>query len=70
MKKDFINEKEIPETELLVIADECGDSMWDAVLQQKVKACNVKAVPKHFSSLLNNIEVASRTPSGGDTRHA
>ncbi len=53
LKKDLINEKERPADEPIVIADECGDSMWDAVLQQEVKTCDVKAVSKNASSLLN-----------------
>lgn len=35
MEKEFINEKEKPEAEPIVIPDECGDSLWDAVLDQK-----------------------------------
>jgi methylaspartate ammonia-lyase len=58
MKKENLNEKENPATESIVIADECGDSMWDAVLQQEVKACEVKAVTKNASSLLNRIDAA------------
>jgi hypothetical protein len=58
MKKDLINEKEKPAEEPIVIADECGDSMWDAVLQQEAKACDVKAVSKNASSLLNRIDAA------------
>lgn len=53
LKTDLINEKERSADEPIVIADECGDSMWDAVLQQEVKTCDVKAVSKNASSLLN-----------------
>jgi uncharacterized protein with ATP-grasp and redox domains len=56
MKKDLINEKEKPADESIVIADECGDSMWDAVLQQEVKECDVKVVSKNASALLNRID--------------
>ena len=56
MKKDLISEKEKPANEPIVIADECGDSMWDAVLQQEVKACDVNAVSKNASSLLSIID--------------
>jgi hypothetical protein len=56
MKKDLINEKEKLANEPIVIADESGDSMWDAVLQQEVKSCDVKAVSKNASSLLNSID--------------
>jgi hypothetical protein len=54
MEKDLINEKEKPTSEPIVIADECGDSMWDAVLQQEAspnpskggafRVCDLKAV--------------------------
>jgi hypothetical protein len=56
MNKDLINETERVADEPIVIADECGDSMWDAVLQQEVKACDVKTVSKKASSLLNRID--------------
>ncbi|MEP7377387.1 MAG: hypothetical protein ABI675_28550 [Chitinophagaceae bacterium] len=54
MNKDLI--KEIPADEPIVIADECGDSLWDAVLQQDVKACDVINTSKGASALLNGIE--------------
>ena len=53
MNKELI--KEIPANEPIVIADECGDSLWDAVLGQEVKACDIKDVSKSASSLLNSI---------------
>ena len=56
MKKNLINEKEKYVDEPIVIPDECGDTMWDAVLQQEVRACDVKAVSKNTVSLLNGIE--------------
>lgn len=40
MKKE--SNKEETGNEPVVIADECGDSMWDAVLQQEVKAPEVQ----------------------------
>ena len=55
MEKDLINEKEIPADEAIVIADECGDSMWDAALQQEVKACDVKSISETTAVLLNRI---------------
>ncbi|MES1226864.1 MAG: hypothetical protein ABUT20_65930 [Bacteroidota bacterium] len=58
MKNDWISEKENLVAEPIVIADECGDSMWDAVLQQEMKACDVKAASKNTSSLLNRIGTA------------
>jgi len=39
MKKDTVNNKDKQAEEIIVIADECGDSMWAAVLWQEVKAC-------------------------------
>jgi hypothetical protein len=54
MNKDLI--KEIPANEPIVIADECGDSLWDAVLEQEVKACHVKNTSKVASALLAGIE--------------
>jgi hypothetical protein len=45
-----------PATEPIVIADECGGSMWDNVLNQQVKACDASAVSKNASSLLNSID--------------
>ena len=47
MKTAIINEKAVSGEAPIVIADECGDSMWDAVLQQEVKACDVQAVSKN-----------------------
>ena len=54
MNKDLINE--ITANEPIVIPDECGDSLWDAVLNQEVKACQVKNTSKAASALLNDIE--------------
>ena len=54
MNKDFISE--IPANEPIVIVDECGDSLWDAVLQQEEKICQVKNASKGASALLNGIE--------------
>lgn len=56
MKKEMLNEKEKPANEPIVIADECGDSMWDEVLQQEVKACDIKTISKNAASLLNSID--------------
>lgn len=56
MKKDFVETENEPVDEPIVIADECGDSMWDDVLNQEVKACKVKVVSKSASSLLNSID--------------
>lgn len=53
MHKEFI--KEIPANEPIVIADECGDSLWDAVLQQEVNPCEVKKASKGDSAGLNRV---------------
>ena len=58
MKKDFVNEESKTKDEPIVIADECGDSMWDAVLNQEVKACDVKKISINASLLLNRINAA------------
>jgi len=58
MKKDFVNEESKTKGEAIVIADECGDSMWDAVLNQEVKACDVKKISADASLLLNRINAA------------
>lgn len=67
MNKDLSEAKNKSADELIVIPDECGDTMWDAVLQQEVKACDVKTVPKNASLLLNRINAVSRKLSGSDT---
>ena len=41
--------------ELITIPDECGDTMWDAVLGQEVKACGTNEISKNASALLNRI---------------
>lgn len=58
MKKDFVNEESKTKGEPIVIADECGDSMWDAVLSQEVKACDMKEISTNASLLLNSINAA------------
>jgi hypothetical protein len=55
MKKDIINENNKPANEPIVIADECGDTLWDAVLNQEVKGCEVNKISKNAASLLNKI---------------
>ena len=57
MKKDLIKGNDKPIDEPIVIADECGDSMWDAVLEQQEKACGLKEVSKNAASLLNKINI-------------
>lgn len=57
MKKDFKETNNKPADEPIVIADECGDTLWDAVLQQEIKACGVK-ISNTAVSLLNSIDAA------------
>jgi hypothetical protein len=56
MKNDIVNEKNKLAEEPIVIADECGDSMWDAVLGQEVKACQTIEVDSKLKTLLNRTE--------------
>ena len=58
MNNDFIHPKDIPADEPVVIADECGDTMWDAVLSQEAMACDMKEISTNASSLLNSINAA------------
>jgi hypothetical protein len=51
MEPDILKE----ETEVPNLQDECGDTMWDAVLQQEIKACAVKDISKNTAGLLNSI---------------
>ncbi|WP_153800299.1 hypothetical protein [Foetidibacter luteolus] len=57
MKKNLSESKETPAEELVVIPDECGDSLWDAVLQQEEKKQDAKT-SEHAALLLNNIDAA------------
>jgi len=52
MNNHFIHSKDKTADEPIVIADECGDSMWDAVLSQEVKACDMKEISTNASLLL------------------
>ncbi len=56
MKNVSVNEKNKFAEEPIVIADECGDSMWDAVLGQEVNACQVIKVDSKLEALLNRTE--------------
>lgn len=67
MNKDLSDAKNKSANELIVIPDECGDTIWNAVLQQEVKECDVKTVPENTYLLLNRINAASRKLSGSDT---
>jgi hypothetical protein len=54
-KKMYMKEELINNEELIVIPDECGDTMWDAVLRQQENKCGVKDVSKTTSVLLNGV---------------
>ena len=58
MNNHLIHPKDKSADEPIVIADECGDSMWDAVLNQEVKACDMKEISTHASLSLNSINTA------------
>ena len=64
MKSDLTNKKGEATAEEVVIPDECGDTMWDAVLQQEVKACDVKVDSKNVASSLNRIDAVQVSDLG------
>lgn len=55
MKKILEETENKPADEPIVIADECGDSLWDTVLQQELKTGDVK-MSNGATSLLNNVD--------------
>ncbi|HET9058119.1 MAG TPA: hypothetical protein VFN30_14840 [Chitinophagaceae bacterium] len=67
MNKNLNDVKDKSADEPIVIPDECGDTMWDAVLQQKARACDEKTVPESTNSLLYRIDAESRKHSGSDS---
>ena len=56
MKHDLINKTGEVTAKEVVIPDECGDTMWDAVLQQEAKACDVKVDSENAASLLTRVD--------------
>ena len=56
MKNNMATETKQPVTEPIVIADECGDSLWDEVLHQEVRACDVNAISNNASLLINRMD--------------
>jgi hypothetical protein len=58
MKNEVADEKDKQAEEPIVIADECGDSMWDAVLGQEVKACQVIEGDGNLKALFSRTEKA------------
>lgn len=56
MKHDLINKTGEATAGEVVIPDECGDTMWDAVLQQEANACDAKVDSKNAASLPTKID--------------
>ena len=56
MKDEPGDPKEKQPAAPIVIPDECGDSMWDAVLEQEVKACEVAKSIALCGNIENKIE--------------
>ena len=56
MKNEIVNENNKQAEEPIVIADECGDSMWDAVLGQEVKVCQIAKAIHNPDTLFNKFE--------------
>ena len=56
MKNEVEDEKDKQVEDPIVIADECGDSMWDAVLGQEIRACQIAKAIDNPEKLLNKIE--------------
>jgi hypothetical protein len=54
MKKNK-DEKEQSSTDPIVLPDECGDSLWDAVLQQDSRNCPDKNSNKNAASLQHEL---------------
>ena len=52
MKNDTIHNTEF---EPVFIPDECGDTLWDEVLQQDVKTCDTKPGSPNAAFLLKNM---------------
>ncbi len=46
MEKDIILISDKPAGESIIIPDECGDSMWDEVLNQEVKTYVINSSTK------------------------
>jgi hypothetical protein len=61
MKNELVNAVENKPTKQIVIPDECGDSMWDAVLGQEEKACQLNKVEKDLAVLFDVIQATKQT---------
>lgn len=60
MNNLFIHPKDNPD-EPIVIADECGDSMWDGVLSQEVTACSMNDISTNASLVPNSFNAAQES---------
>ena len=58
MNNHFIHPQDTPADDPKVIADECGDSTWDAVLRQEVRAYDIKENSTNASLLHNSLNEA------------
>ena len=58
------------EDELIVIADECGDTMWDAVLEQEVGVCKINGGSNNANALLNKLTEVKVCLALGQTTEA
>ena len=56
MKKELVKEDGKPADDIVVIADECGDTLWDAVLEQDDKL--MKRSFKSGVPLFSNVNTA------------
>jgi len=70
MNDNLIHSKDIPADEPIVIADECGDSMWDAVLGQQVNICDLKrnSIKGSLSTRLVTAVQKFDLPAGSQTQ--
>ncbi len=59
MKRDLTDKKDNPADEPVVIPDECGDTMWDAVLEQDMKGSQTNS-SKLSDVLLKEIHVVQK----------
>ena len=64
----MVNDNSKQADEPIVIADECGDSMWDEVLKQETRSCLVPQTA-HSPGTLNtnpeNVPVVGVAPVNG-----
>jgi hypothetical protein len=66
MKDDTAEENNTQKEDPIVIPDECGDSIWDAVLAQEVKACQIAKAIHNPDALINKIETEESVENDND----